>query len=139
YFLTLGIEWTGVARLRGAETAEQARAWFSLLAVGRLIGPATLAAVVLPALYMAWATWGWPAWVVVSLVALALMAALGAHNGIRLANIARDLGGAMGPVPAPIARRLRSPLFLGSLYSRLVIILGIVFLMTTKLDLAAVP
>jgi mono/diheme cytochrome c family protein len=135
YFFTLGIEWTSVARLRHAETAEQARAWFSLLAVGRLIGRATLTAVVLPALYMAWTVWGWPAWIIVSLVALGLMAALAAHNGIRLANIERDLGQAIGPLPVLIAQRLTNPLFMASLYSRVVIILGIIFLMTAKPDL----
>jgi len=134
-FLTLGLEWTGVARLRDADTADQARAWFSVLAVGRRIGPATLAAVLLPGLYMAWAVWGFVGWVDVALAAVALMAALAAHNGIRLSNIAQELGEATGPLPPRLAARLRNPLFLASLRSRVGIVLGTVYLMTGKPDL----
>jgi hypothetical protein len=132
--LTFGLEWIGVVRLREAATAEQARAWFSVLAAGRSIGPATLAAIVLPGLYMAWEVWGFVGWIDVALGAVALMAALGAHNGIRLANIGKEVGNATGPLPAPLVARLRNPLFLVSLRSRLGIILGTVYLMTSKPD-----
>lgn len=134
-FLTLGLEWFGVARLREAATSEQARAGFALLSVGRRIGPLTFVAILLPGLYMAWATWGFVGWISVALGAVVLMAALAAHNGIRLSNIATEVGDAGGPLPATLMARLHNPLFLVSLQARVGIILGTVYLMTGKPDL----
>jgi len=134
-FLTLGLEWIGVARLREATTAEQARAAFSLLGVGRRIGPVTFAAILLPGLYMAWEVWGFVGWINVALGAVVLMAALAAHNGIRLSNIEKKVGDATSALPAPFLARLSNPLFLVSLRSRVGIVLGIVYLMTGKPDL----
>ncbi len=134
-FLSLGLEWTGLARLRETATAERARAWFLLLAVGRRIGPATLAAILLPGLYLAWEVWGFVGWINVALGAVVLMAALAAYNGIRLSNIEKEVGDATGPLPAPFLARLSNPLFLVSLRSRVGIVLGIVYLMTGKPDL----
>src|SRR5262249_44227610 len=55
--VALALEWVIVARLRTAETAEQARTWLGLTAVQRRLGPAALAAILIPGLYLAATGW----------------------------------------------------------------------------------
>ena len=50
-FVALGLEWTALARLRGAATAEEARGALGALAPTRVIGPLSLAAILVAGLY----------------------------------------------------------------------------------------
>jgi hypothetical protein len=68
-------------------------------------------------------SWGWVAWIVVALVSWALLAVLGAVNGMRILALERSHA-----LPAGI----RNPVFLVSWLTRAGIALGVVFLMTVK-------
>jgi hypothetical protein len=133
--VALGLEWVVVARLRTAETAEQARTWLGLTAVQRRLGPAALAAILIPGLYLAATGWGGAGWIVVGLAALLLIAAFGAFNGIRLAAIGPALAAETGDLSPERAEQLRDPRFVVSMHARVAIVLGVVFLMTAKPDL----
>ena len=50
-FVALGLEWTALARLRGAATAEEARGALGALGPTRVIGPLSLAAILVAGLY----------------------------------------------------------------------------------------
>ena len=135
-FVALGLEWTSLLHLRRATTAEQAREWLKLLGLVRRVGPASLAAILLPGLYMAATVWGGRAWIGVGLAAMLLLPPLGALNGLRLAAIGREVAAASGLLSPGLGARLRHPLLWVSIQTRAAIALGIVFLMTVKPDLA---
>lgn len=116
---TLALEWLAVARLRSATTSEEVRAWLGVLAPGRAVGPAFLAALRLAAgIYLAAVRWGAKGWVVVGLGGLGLYAGLAAHNGIRLAGVEQDLADGRGPIAPDVGQRLGDPLSLVSIQLR---------------------
>ena len=131
----MGLEWVSVAHVRRAETVEQARDWLGLFGVIRRAGPASLAAILIPGIYMAVTVWGGVGWIVVGFAALLLLPPLGMINGLRLPAMARDMAGESGPLPPARRQRLDDPLFLASIQIRTAIAVGIVFLMTVKPDL----
>ena len=133
-FAALALEWTSLRRLRGATTTEQAREWLGAVRLVRVVGPASLAAVLVTGLYMAATAWGAAPWIVVALGAMASLPPLGALNGLRLAAIRRKLAPESGPLSPAARRRLREPLLWTSVHVRSAILLGIVFLMTAKPD-----
>ena len=134
-FAALGLEWTSLRQLRRATTVEQVRAWFDVLGLVRRIGPASLAAILLPGFYLMAAAWGWTGWIVVALAGMGLLAALGALNGVPLAALGRELTMHQGALAAPVRERLQHPRFVASIQTRVALVLGIVFLMTVKPDL----
>ena len=133
----LCLEWIILLRLRAAETREQARPWFGLAGIQRLVGPASLAALLLGGVYMAATRWGGAGWISVGLLALVLIAALGAYNGIRLDRIRKSVPADSGPLVAGLQERIRHPSFVTSIHVRAGLLLGVVYLMVTKLDLSA--
>jgi len=123
-FVAMGIEFMTVSRLRSAATAEQAREWLSVLGSMRVIGPVALVTILVPGLYMAATSAGWQAWNILALVAMVVMAALGAaSNAARMPAIGRS-----------VRARLRDPIVWSSILIRIGIGLGIVLLMTLKPD-----
>ncbi|HEY4747954.1 MAG TPA: hypothetical protein VIH38_10320, partial [Steroidobacteraceae bacterium] len=82
-----------------------------------------------PGLYMTATSWGAVAWIVVALISWALIAVLGAFNGIRVLALQRLLAHEGG---APVMAQLRNPLFFVSWLTRVGIALGVIFLMTVK-------
>ena len=97
-FVAMGLEWVLVARLRRAETAEQARDWLSLLGVIRRLSPASLAAILLAGIYMAVTVWGGVGWIIVAFAALLLLPPLGMITGLRLPKLAQETAGEGGPL-----------------------------------------
>ncbi len=134
-FVAMGLEWVVVARVRLAETAEQARDWLRLLEVIRWLSPASMAAILLAGIYMAATFWGGVGWIVVAVVALLLLPPLGALTLRRLPRITQDIAGETGPLSATRRHQLGDPLFTVSIQVRTTIALGIVFLMTNKPDM----
>ena len=134
-FVAMGIEFMTVSRLRSAATAEQAREWLSVLGSMRVIGPVALVTILVPGLYMAATSAGWQAWNILALVAMVVMAALGAaSNAARMPAIGRSVGPLRGQVPPEVRARLRDPIVWSSILIRIGIGLGIVLLMTLKPD-----
>jgi hypothetical protein len=132
--VAMGLEWALVVGVRRAEAVQQATDWLVLLPVIRRLSPVSLAVLLVSGVYMMLAVWGGVAWIVVAFVALLLLPPLGMITGLRLPGIARDLAERRGPLPADMRDRLRVPLFQASIQIRTTILLGIVFLMTTKPD-----
>ena len=134
-FVAMGIEFMTVSRLRSAGTAEQARDWLSVLGSMRVIGPVALVTILVPGLYMAATSAGWQAWNILALLAMVVMAALGAaSNAARMPAIGRSIGPLRGQVPPEARARLRDPIVWSSILIRIGIGLGIVLLMTLKPD-----
>ena len=131
-FVALGLEWTALARLRGAATAEEARGALGALAPTRVIGPLSLAAILVAGLYLTATSVGWN---VSSLAAMVVIAALGAAaNASRMPALGRSIGPLRGPLDVALRARLRDPLLWSSIQVRVAIALGIVLLMTAKPD-----
>jgi len=103
-FVAMGLEWVIVARVRLAETAEQARDWLGLLGVIRWLSPASMARSSWRGIYMAATLWGGVGWIVIAVFALLLLPPLGALTLRRLPRIAQDTDGETGPLSA--VRRL---------------------------------
>jgi hypothetical protein len=131
-FATLTLEGIAMGLLRRAETAREGARSAAVLQVNRVIGPLSGFGVLVPGLYMAATSWGWVPWIVVGLAAWALIAVLGAVNGIRILAVQRTLGSESGPISAKLRDRIRDPFFGASWSTRAGIALGVVFLMTVK-------
>jgi len=135
YFVGIGTWLFGFTALRRAQRVEQVRALTNL--TGRL-GPLFVISVLLilaSGLYMAITAWGLrTSWIAVGLISLILIAPLGLvlieprRRAIaRLAQEAPD-----GPLPQALQQRIHDPILGTALQTVAVLLLGIVFLMTTK-------
>jgi hypothetical protein len=128
-FVTLAIEGIALRLLRRAAAAAEIGGAAAMLRVNRVVGPISALGVLVPGLYMTATSWGAVAWIVVALVAWALIAVLGAFNGIRILALERSLAKEGGP--SALAQH-RNPFFLVSWLTRVGIALGVTFLMTVK-------
>lgn len=128
-FVTLTVEGVALRLVRRAVTAAEARGAAAMLRVNRVVGPLSALGVLGPGLYMTATSWGAVAWIVVALVSWAVIAVLGAFNGIRIVALDRSL--AKDGAPSAMAQ-LRNPMFLVSWLTRVGIALGVIFLMTVK-------
>src|SRR5437763_5112507 len=135
YFVSIGIWLFGLANLRRAQHVEQVRALSNLLGLtGPLFGISVLL-ILAAGLYMALTAWSLQTgWIAVALISLILMAPLGTalveprRRALgRLAGEAPD-----GPLPESLERRTHDPILLTTLQTEATLLLGIVFLMTTK-------
>jgi hypothetical protein len=130
------IEAVALAQLRRARDVEQVREWGRVMATMRAIGPVSLILLLVPGIYMAATNWAGARWPWIGLIAMALLPALGAPSGIRLARIQRALAAESGPLGAAVQQELRDPFLQLSVRVRVAVLLGIVYLMTTKPDVA---
>src|SRR2546428_2303206 len=109
-FVALGLEWTALARLRGAATAEEARGALGALAPTRVIGPLSLAAILVAGLYLTATSVGWQGWNVSSLAAMVVIAAVGAAgNTSPMHVLRRAVRPLRGPLHVALRPRLRDP------------------------------
>jgi hypothetical protein len=127
-FVTLTVEGVALRQLRRAATAQEAKVGTAMLRLNRVVGPFSAVAVLVPGLYMTATSWGPTAWIVVALMSWAVIALLGAVNGIRILALERNLGSES----AQSVAQLRDPRFFVSWLARVGIALGVVFLMTVK-------
>ncbi|TMD62483.1 MAG: DUF2269 family protein [Chloroflexi bacterium] len=135
YFAGIGIWLFGLVTLRQVQRVEQVRALANLLGItGPLFGISVLL-ILAAGLYMALTAWSLQtSWIAVGLISLIIMAPLGTalieprRRAIdRLAREAPD-----GPLPESLERRIHDPILLTTLQTLATLLLGIVFLMTTK-------
>jgi hypothetical protein len=134
-FISLGLEWLGINRLRQAERVEQVRETSALLRVLGTLFPVSTVLLLGGGLYMAITVWGFAlAWLDAALVGVIAMTVLGnVVSARRLATIGQTAF--LEPV-GPLSTRLRAlttdPVL--AFWSQLSVLLGwwIVFLMTLK-------
>jgi len=134
-FISLGLEWFGLTRLRRAEHVEQVRELSALLRVlGKLI-PSSIVLILGGGLYMAITVWGFAfAWLDAALTAVVVMTVLGnVLSSRRLAAIGQMAFTAPdGPLSPDLRARTTDPVLI--FWSRIGVLIGwwIVFLMTLK-------
>jgi hypothetical protein len=138
YFVGMGIWLFGFAALRWAHRVEQVRALTNLAGrLGPLFGISVLL-ILASGLYMAITAWSLrTGWIAVALISLILIAPLGTafieprrRDLARLAQEAPD-----GLLPQALQQRIHDPILGTALQTVTILLLGIVFLMTTKPEL----
>ena len=133
--VSLGIWLFGLAALRRAARAEQVRAvaWLIIIASPLMVLSVLLLGV--GGFEMTLSTWGLSTpWIAVSLVSVVLIGPVGAfvldprmRTILEKAQEAPD-----GPLPNALILRTHDPILMTSTYTLTTLLLGIVFLMTTK-------
>lgn len=124
--------------LRQARTVEQVRILTSLIQPSGVVAIVSILLLGVAGFYMALTAWGEQAtWIIVATISFLLLAPFGAFViDPRLRAIARAAAAVPdGPLPAAVAARTRDPLVVIGLYLYVGVLVGIVFLMTTKLPL----
>ncbi len=135
YFAALGLEWTGLRRIRDTASAEPAREWLAILATVRKVAFVSMFTAAVTGLYMMRETWGGTPWLLATLVALLLLIVLtAAVAGPRMARLGRAAVGESA-APQQIRGLAGHPSLRISLHSRVAVALGIVFLKSAKPDL----
>lgn len=132
-FAVLGVEWAGLAQLRRAAGAAQARESVRLLSGPRTVGGPASLLILLTGIHMTATRWGPRGWIVVGLVGMVVIAVLSvAVSSRRTGAIVRVLPTGDGPIPPAVRQRLRDPVLPLALRVRTALFLGVVFLMATE-------
>ena len=135
-FIGMGLQWTAITGFRRAQTMAQIRLWSGLLRPAAMLGPLSAALILLAGGYMMFTTWGIDTpWIVVSIGAMLLMAALGMGITVRKLRVVQRAAMAHGKsevIMPELRRRIYNPTLWISAQLASGIALGIVFLMTTK-------
>lgn len=128
------LEALGLRGLRRAVRNDDALMWLGISrGLVLRLAPASLGVILVTGLYMMATAWGPKGWILVALASLVLLAAVGAvGTGIRMGRIGSAVARDSGPLSDELKARLRDPILLTSLRTRLALVLGIVFLMTVK-------
>src|SRR3981081_715628 len=117
-FATLTLEGIAIRLLRQAANAREGASSAALLQLNRVLGPVSGLGVLVPGIYLTATSWGLVPWIAVGLSAWALIAVLGAVNGIRILALQRMLGRESGPISDHLRNRVRDPLFVTSWSTR---------------------
>nr|HET6902331.1 hypothetical protein [Ktedonobacteraceae bacterium] len=134
-FVSLGIWLFGLAALRRATLVEQVRALAWLIVIASPLMVFSVLFLGLGGFEMALSTWGiFTPWIAVSLVSVLLIGPVGAFIlDPRMRTIlAETRDPADGPLPAVLFRRVHDPILFALVSTLTIMLLGIVFLMTTK-------
>ena len=132
-FVALGLEWTGLWQMRSATTPEPVRAWMRIVKSTRMLGMASMLAILISGFYMMVTVWGGVPWIAMSLGAIVLAVILTlALTGPRMAAIGRALISEHGPVSYALHNLLNHPLLWVSIQTRIAVALGIVLLKVVK-------
>lgn len=138
YFLGIGTWLVVLVGMRRAQRVEQVRALIHLTDLSGPLAGLSVLLIVASGLYMALTAWSLQTgWILVALISLILMVPSSAvlivlHRSAldRLAREALD-----GPVPEALAQRIHDPVLATVLQTVAALLVGFVFLMTTKPDL----
>jgi hypothetical protein len=135
-FVGLGAWLLGLAALRRAQDVSQVRALAALIHGAEPLSVVSALLTIASGLYMLLTVWRWKAaWALVALGSIIVFLPpllLGVieprmRSLLRLARDAPD-----GPVPGPLRRLIHDPVLGTALHTMAAVVLGIVFLMTTK-------
>jgi hypothetical protein len=134
-FTALSLEVLVLYHLRRAASAREARASLDLAPGVSIFFAASASLMLLTGVYLAVQTSAWPqSWLKIAMVALFLMAPLGAVSGRRM-RLIRRISGSEEPNGSELTRRLQDPALTFSLSCRMALVLGIVLLMSAKPEL----
>src|SRR5262249_30241683 len=124
----------GLLALRRAQRVEQVRAILGLLAQSEPVSAIALVLTPVAGLIMTVTSWGWHnGWINVALGSFVLLLPVGVITGTRRGAIARQVREMPdGPLPELVEQRIRDPLLGTAVYMIVALLVGIIFLMTTK-------
>jgi len=135
-FIGIGLQWTIIIGFRRAQSISQMRLWSGLLRPVAMLGPLSAVLILLAGGYMMFTTWGiGTPWIVVSIGAMLLMAALGMGITVRNLRVIQRTAIAHGKSEAispELRHRIYNPMLWISAHLASGLTLGIVFLMATK-------
>jgi hypothetical protein len=134
-FTAIGVVMVNVSLMRRAQTVEQLHDKAMQAHGADQLMPAILLLVLIPALYMVFASWGWKtAWINTALISLVLISPLGpAINARRLKAIYQAAKDApAGPLSAALLKQINDQVLWASCCIFTGVLVGIVFLMTVK-------
>jgi hypothetical protein len=134
-FAALSLEALVLYHLRRAASAREARASLDLAPGVSILFGASAVLMLLTGVYLTVQMSAWPqSWLKIAMVALFLMAPLGAVSGRRM-RLIRRISVSEEPNSFEPIRRLQDPVLTFSLSCRMALVLGIVLLMTAKPEL----
>lgn len=134
--VALGLEWTGLQQIRNAVLPEQVRIWMGILKATNKVGFPSMLAAVLTGIYMVLKVWGWLPWLIVTIGSLILVIILSVVlSRPRMVAIGQALATEKGLVSQTFHSLVNHPLLWISIWTRVAIVLGIVFLKIAKPDL----
>jgi len=137
FFVALGVEWLTLWRARQSVNSAQAWERLHISNSAHKLGMPSMLLSLISGFYMTATTWGFVAWVIVTLGALVLLVVLALIlTGPRMAAIGETLSTESGTVSPRLHSLLHNSLLWLSVHVRASIALGIVFLMTVKPNLA---
>ena len=124
----------GLFALRRAQRVEQVRAILGLLALSEPVSAIALVLTPAAGITLTITAWGWRnGWITVALGSFVLLLSMGVITGLRRGAIARLVKEMPdGPLPESVEQRIHDPLLGTAVYMIVALLLGIVFLMTTK-------
>lgn len=136
FFAALGIEWMTMMQLRKATTAEYVQDWLNAANSFRRVGMVSMLVLLLAGIYMMATVWRGIPWLLVSLGDIVLlMVTMGRISSPRVKAIREAVAAEKGPVSLNLQELVQHPMLWVGIQSRIIIALGIVFLMTVKPDL----
>ncbi|HEX6800605.1 MAG TPA: hypothetical protein VF116_23030 [Ktedonobacterales bacterium] len=141
-FVGMGLQWAATLRLRRARSMGQVREWSGLVAGAGRLGLVSGVVLLAAGIYMMVVAWGLTPWLVVSFAAMLVMLALGMGvttrrlRGIQRTAATTGAGTGTGAIPATVQQQLHDPVVWIAAQMAGSSALGVVFLMTTKPDLA---
>lgn len=135
-FIGMGLQWVVIIGFRRAQSISQMRLLSGLLRPVAMLGPLSAVLILFAGGYMMFTTWGiGTPWIVVSIGAMLLMAALGMGITVRKLRVVQRtmMAHETSEVISPeLRQRIYNPMLWISAHLASGIALGIVFLMATK-------
>jgi hypothetical protein len=128
----IALEALGLQQVQRATMPSQAGAGLRIMGGTRRLGFPSMLAAILTGIYMMATDGGPTPWLYTTMGALVVLIVLSVVNGPRMAAMGQVLAHETAPLSATFHNIVNYPLISISLYTRIAIILGIVFLKTAK-------
>ncbi|HXT27058.1 MAG TPA: hypothetical protein VN749_19745 [Candidatus Eisenbacteria bacterium] len=134
-FIGFGIEWTASSLFRNASSTEQVRAWLRVFKVSPPLSGAGLGVLLLSGGYLASLSGAMKqGWIPATLLAIGIALILGfAFILPRMNKIRKVLPSVNEPVSPELRNRLSDPVLLSAIRIRVLLAVGIVYLMAAKI------
>jgi hypothetical protein len=134
-FIGQGIEWTASSLFRGASSTEQVRAWLRVFKVSPPLSGIGIAVLLLSGGYLAQLSGAMKqGWIPASLLAIGVALVLGFALILpRMNKIRKTLPSLNEPVSPELRARLTDPILLSAIRIRLLLAVGILYLMAAKM------
>jgi Predicted integral membrane protein (DUF2269) len=134
-FIGQGIEWTASSLFRGASSTEQVRAWLRVFKVSPPLSGIGIAVLLLSGGYLAQLSGAMKqGWIPASLLAIGVALVLGFALILpRMNKIRKTLPSLNEPVSPELRARLTDPILLSAIRIRVLLAVGILYLMAAKL------